>query len=51
MPIQKSTPNVRSDGTSTPRETALVIIWLVQQIVVLQAKLIALEARVDGIAP
>jgi hypothetical protein len=48
MPTERSAPSIRPDGTSPPRETALVITWLVQQIKTLEARIVALEASRGG---
>ena len=49
MPIEKRSPNVRPDGTSPPRETALTINWLVQQVLAQSDRIAQLETRIASL--
>lgn len=44
MAEDRSTPFVRPDGTSTDRDTARAIVWLLAEVVKIKAQLAALVA-------
>jgi hypothetical protein len=49
MPAEQQSPQIRSDGTSPPRETAQMILHLRQQIADLKTKIEELTARITAL--